>query len=444
MKYFNKKNKKMNNEPNDKIINIDSNKSNKGKNIISSKVIDFLNLSESGNKKSNKEEIKSTNVKSSINNYEISTFKKDDWNKPIKIYSKEEIINNMNIIFLNYATYSIKKNLYLISVENIIKLIKDIGFLFDLIKLYQIDLLIKKVSPKLKYIIFEDFMSILIKIAQKAFPTEFKKNKDLLLNHFFHTIFSIYDTILTEELVPLNDLIKYPYSSITSLMNIIPDDSQILVLNSLLYTLNEIYEKYFIYNTNINSGLDNDHNLSNFFDFCKDFEIIPFIFNDTQIITYYNTVLGKKDLFRLIDDSNEKNNIFTFNNFILFFIHLSEYYYAKIYLNFKENEKKETQLSKLIMLLTKLECSKGMRNIINSSLPNLSLMPSKELLLKYNFIFKKESENFDNFLEFQKNEENENNFVNNGGESIIKDNLFEDKNENKDNLQNHFDNNNDN
>jgi hypothetical protein len=350
----------------------------------------------------------------------------------------------MNIIFLNYATYSIKKNLYLISVENIIKLIKDIGFLFDSIKLYQIDLLIKKVCPKLKYIIFEDFMSILIKIAQKAFPTEFKKNKDLLLNHFFHTIFSIYDTILTEELVPLNDLIKYPYSSITSLMNIIPDDSQILVLNSLLYTLNEIYEKYFIYNTNINSGLDNDHNLSNFFDFCKDFEIIPFIFNDTQIITYYNTVLGKKDLFRLIDDSNEKNNIFTFNNFILFFIHLSEYYYAKIYLNFKENGKKETQLSKLIMLLTKLECSKGMRNIINSSLPNLSLMPSKELLLKYNFIFKKESENFDNFLEFQKNEENENNFVNNGGESIIKDNLFEDKNENKDNLQNHFDNNNDN
>ena len=165
----------MNNEPNDKIINIDSNKSNKGKNIISSKVIDFLNLSESGNKKSNKEEIKSTNVKSSnkesVNNYEISTFKKDDWNKPIKIYSKEEIINNMNIIFLNYATYSIKKNLYLISVENIIKLIKDIGFLFDLIKLYQIDLLIKKVCPKLKHIIFEDFMSILIKIAQKAFPT---------------------------------------------------------------------------------------------------------------------------------------------------------------------------------------------------------------------------------------------------------------------------------
>lgn len=433
----------MNNQES-KII-IENNSNNDPNIIISSNEENILNLSKSDKKMLNKDNY---NIKSSINdnvkNFEISTFKKEDWNKPIKIYTKEEIINNMNIIFLNYATYSIKKNLYLISVENIIKLIKDIGFLFDLIKLYQIDLLIKKVCPKLKYIIFEDFMSILIKIAQKAFPTEFKKNKDLLLNHFFHTIFSIYDTILTDELVPLNDLIKYPYSSITSLMNIIPDDSQILVLNSLLYTLNEIYEKYFIYNTNINSGLDNDHNLSNFFDFCKDFEIIPFIFNDTQIITYYNTVLGKKDLFRLIDDSNEKNNIFTFNNFILFFIHLSEYYYAKIYLNFKENEKKETQLSKLIMLLTKLECSKGMRNIINSSLPNLSLMPSKELLLKYNFIFKKESENFDNFLEFQKNEENENNFVNNGGESIIKDNLFEDKNENKDNLQNHFDNNNDN
>ena len=39
-----------------------------------------------------------------------------------------------------------------------------------------------------------------------------------------------------------------------------------------------------------------------------------------------------------------------------------------------------------------MECSKGMRNIIKNSLPNLSLMPNKELLLKYNFIFKKESE----------------------------------------------------
>ena len=177
--------------------------------------------------------------------------------------------------------------------------------------------------------------------------------------------------------------------------------------------------------------------MSNFFDFCKYFEIITFILNnETQIITYFNAVVGKKELFKLIDDSKEKKETFTFNNFILFFIHLSEYNYAKVYHNFLGGEKKETKLSKLIMLLTKLECSKGMRNIINSSLPNLSLMPNKELLLKYNFIFKKESETFDNFLDNDK--KSEGNFINNGNPENIKENFPEEKSENKDNLQINF------
>ena len=343
----------------------------------------------------------------------------------------------MNIIFLNYAIYSLKQKLNLISIDNIIKILKDIGFLPELIKLYQIDILIQRVCPKIKLITFEDFMNIFIKIAQKVFPKEYKINKDLLLNHFFHSIFSLYKNILTEESVSLKEILKYPYSSIISLINIVPDDSQILVINSLLYTLNEIYERYFVYNININPGYDNNKSLSNFFDFCKDFEIIPFILNnETQIITYFNTVVGKKELFKLVDDSNEKNNTFTFNNFVTFFVHLSEYNYAKVYQNFQENDNKDTKLSKLIMLLTKLECSKGMRNIISNSLPNLSLMPNKELLLKYNFIFKKESESFDNFLPDEKKIKD--NFINNGNPENIKENFSEEKVENKDNLPINF------
>ena len=210
-------------------------------------------------------------------------------------------------------------------------------------------------------------------------------------------------------------------------MNIIPDDSQILVLNSLLYTLNEIYERYFIYNVNINPGFDKNRSLSNLFDFCKDFEIIPFILNnETQIMTYFNAIVGKKEIFKLIDDSNEKKNTFTFNNFIIFFIHLSEYNYAKVFQNFEEDDKNVTKLSKLIMLLTKLECSKGMRHIINSSLPNLSLMPNKELLLKYNFIFKKESDSFDNFLGDNSKIEEEK-IINNGSPDNLNENIKEEK-----------------
>ena len=419
----------MSSEPNDITVKNEQNENNQDKKIISSNVIDFTNLEESDNKKLNEEDntplnIKSINNNNNFNNFDISTFKKEEWNKPIKIYNKEEIINKMNIIFKNYATYSSKKNIYLISIENIIKILREIKILPELIKLYQIDIIIKKICPKIKYIVLDDFVNIFIKIAQKIFPKEFRTNKDLLLNHFFHNIFTFYNSILNEELAPLNEILKYSYSSILSLMNIAPDDSQILVLNSLLYTLNEIYEKYFV-NNKSSKNIDNNPNLSNLFYFCKDFEVFPFIFNETQIITYYNTVLEKKELFKLIDDSKEKKNTFTFNNFILLFIHLAEYNYAKVYQNFTEEVKQETQLSKLIMLLTKLECSKGMRNIIMNSLPNLSLMPNKELLLKYNFIFKKESETLDNLL--NNNLAIEDNYINNGGENDLKENLIEEK-----------------
>lgn len=100
------------------------------------------------------------------------------------------------------------------------------------------------------------------------------------------------------------------------------------------------------------------------------------------------------------------NGYFTFNNFILFFIHLAEYNYTKIYESILYKEKNENVLKKLIMLLTRLECSKGMRNLIDNSLPNLTLMPNKDLFLKYNLDYQQEHE-----LDIDKNNgNNEKNF----------------------------------
>ena len=429
----------MNSKPNNIIIPNSDNERQNQKKIISLNIVDLFNIPESqinkNNKKLTKEENKDININENVNNYNISTFKKEDWNKPTKIYTKEEIVNKMNLIFLNYAIYYTKKNIYLISIENLIKIVRKSGVLPNLIKLYELDIIIKLICPKTKFLTFEDLMSIFMKIAYKIYPKEIKSNKDLLLNHFFNNIFSSYSDILSEEPMPLNDILKYPYSSILSLLNIIPEDSQILVINSLLYTLNEIYEKYFVYNTKLNPSFNNK-NLSNLYDFCKDFEIIPFIFNETQLVNYFNLVIDKKDLFKLIDDSSDKqeikdkkNGLFSFNNFILFFIHLSEYNHAKIYKNYITHEKGETKLSKLIMILTKLECSKGMRQMVKKSLPNLSLMPNKELLLKYNFIFKKEDKGtFDNLIDIKKNFEE--NLINNGNNNEIQ-NYDENMDDNK-------------
>jgi hypothetical protein len=334
------------------------------------------------------------------NKEEECLFKREDINKPMTKYSKEEIIHYIHLIFLNYSSYFPKKQQYLMTNENLMKCIKNCKIIPNKIKSYELDILVKKVCSKSTLITYDDFMTILIKVAQKIFPKEYQKDKSQATNFFFHNIFLVYNDIIFDNSIPLKDLLKYQYSSLVNLINIIPDDSQILILNSLLYTLNEIYEKYFIYNMvcfpNKSYCIYDNGNLNCLFNFCRDFEILPFIFSETQVVTYYNLVVDNKELFKFIDDTEENKdnkennnngdtNLFTFNNFILFFVHLSTFYYTKVYEGILDKEKKENELSKLIILLTKLECTKGMRNLIENSLPNLSLIPNKELFSKYNY-----------------------------------------------------------
>ena len=376
-------------------------------------------------------------------------FKKEELNKSIKIYSDEEIMHYVHLIFLNNSLYFPKKQQYLMTTENLIKIIKNFGIIPKEVKLYELDIIVKKVCPKANLITYENFMDILIKIAEKLFPKEYKKNKVLITNFFFHNIFLSFNEIIFDNSTTLKDLLKYQYSSLTYLLNIIPEDSQILVMNSLLYTLNEIYEKYFIYNygyysNNKNNYIYENGNLNNLFNFCRDFEIMPFIISETQIVTYYNLVVDNNELFKFIDESiddknnnNDNNNgYFTFNNFILFFIHLAEYNYTKVYESILYKEKNVNELRKLIMLLTRLECSKGMRNLIDNSLPNLTLMPNRELFLKYNFENELNDENNNNNMNnFNKNNfygnNNDNNFninnINNEENNINKENIEEKK-----------------
>ena len=104
---------------NEVIILNEQNKNNYNKKIIPPNENDSVNSKKKYEKKLKEQKNNSSNIKFSINNLEISTFKKEILRKPI-MYSKEEIINNMNIIFVNYAIYYYKKDLYLISIENII------------------------------------------------------------------------------------------------------------------------------------------------------------------------------------------------------------------------------------------------------------------------------------------------------------------------------------
>ena len=69
----------MSSEPNDIIDKNEHNENNQDKKIISSNVIDFTNLAESNKKKLNQEEnILLNNNNNNANNFDISTFKKEE------------------------------------------------------------------------------------------------------------------------------------------------------------------------------------------------------------------------------------------------------------------------------------------------------------------------------------------------------------------------------
>ena len=409
------------------------------KNKIDIKNPNINNLSENKiNEKNNKDKNKGKD-KDKPNDY---LFKKEDLNKPIKTYTDEEIMHYVHLIFLNNSLYYPNKQQYLMTHENLLKIMRYIGLIPKEIKLYELDILIKKICPKTKLLTYDDFMELLIEIGHKIFPKEFKNDKSLVTNFVFHNIFLSFNEIIFDESMSLKDLLKYQYSSLVSLLNIIPEDSQILVINSLLYTLNEIYEKYFIYNYSFYSNnkeyLYENGNLNNLFNFCRDFEITPYIFSGTQVVTYYNLVVDNNELFKFIDDTNENQNkddnsgYFTFNNFILFFIHLSAYYYAKVYESILDKEKNDNELSKLIMLLSKLECSKGMRNLIDNTLPNISLIPNRELFYKYNFEYQQENDltNNNNMTNNDNNINNNDNINNINNDNNININNFEENNNN--------------
>ena len=85
-----------------------------------------------------------------------------------------------HLIILNYSLYFPKKQQYLMSMENLIKIIKNFGIIPKEIKLYELDILVKKVGPKTNLISYDNFMDILMKIAEKLFPKEYKKDKLLV------------------------------------------------------------------------------------------------------------------------------------------------------------------------------------------------------------------------------------------------------------------------
>ena len=305
--------------------------------------------------------------------------------------SKEEILYYTHIIFLNNSTYVKNQQKYMMSKTNFLNIIKSLNLISTQFILVEIDLIFDSISPKSSMIVYSQFNQILMKIIQKVYPEKYNISPKLTINYFLKKLINHYN-LLFEYKIPKDYLYKHQYNSMIKLLQIYPNENQIYIINEVILTINEIYEKYFIYELNYNHEFLYKSG-DNLIQFCKDYEIVPQVINPTQAMTYYNLSIHINQTYNFLINQMKKYNkiknkgiIFTFFHFNLFLINLSLYYYTKLFgsktWTYDENRENITNEGKLILFLEKLEHSKGMVNFISKlSTPrtkNMSLLPSKD------------------------------------------------------------------
>jgi len=331
----------------------------------------------------------SINIIKEYNNYNILT--------------REQILYFTHIIFLNNASFMKNKECYMMSKSNFLNILKSIKIIKSQLILVQIDLIYDSISSKSSMIDYSQFNQILMKIIKNIYKEQYSKSPQLTINIFITKLINHYN-LFFENKIPKDYLYKYQYNSIVKIIQISPNENQIILIKEIILTINEIYEKYFIYELDYNKEYLYKSS-ENLVLFCKDFEIVPQIINSTQAVTYYNLIIHIQQIYHTLQDSlkklkicKNKGKIFTFYHFILFIIHMSLYSYTKLFgsktWNIKNNN--ISKESKLLLFLEKLEHSKGMTNFLSKLFTPrtkpLSLIPPKRVCLDLG-IFELEKKN---------------------------------------------------
>ena len=338
-----------------------------------------------------------------------------------KTLTKKEIEEKIRMIFLNLAKYSSLDNQYYISQQTVNKLLKEMSLIPESpVLIGEIDILFKKVNPNNNKLNCEQFLNFLVKLVQKMFPDEFKKNRIGTMNNFLFNFFESCNNLSKENYSNLS----LSYQMISEITNISPNNEQMFILKKIAPSLKEIYLKYFsteINNSNSNSSSNNKSSnnkkgLNNLIIFARDFEIYPYIITQNQLITYYNIITSKphihnKETITFNIDTSNNNAHFNYNNnhdfksslhnnnkqmnykskftleiFYRMIVHFSIISYMKNN-NYNINkDEEEKEVIKLLLFLEILENSKGIKHFISQlnkpSSKNISLIPDKSAVFK--------------------------------------------------------------
>ena len=300
--------------------------------------------------------------------------------------TKAEKFEMINKIFLSNSSFNKDTKEYFITRFQIILILKKSNIINDdIITKTQADLLLTKLKPNHNKYIFIDFMNYLTEICKYIFKENFDKNPKKYMSKFFDYLISNYYEYFEEKLQS-NYIEKETDNNCTinSIKKIIETEIEMHALKlliSMYSQLKKIYLCYFKYEINKRYSIETKmlNSMENFIAFGKDFEIMPYLINEKNLVTYFNLLLRYqknynetiKDLFASIKMEGNKHfqdigSCFKLSTFILFLYHFSILlYYKKFKVQFSMNKmEKPVDIEILLFFLQKLEHSNGISKYI--------------------------------------------------------------------------------
>ena len=300
--------------------------------------------------------------------------------------TKAEKFEMINKIFLSNSSFNKHTKEYFITRFQIILILKKSNIINDdIISKTQADILLTKLKPNHNKYKFIDFMNYLTEICKYIFKENFKKNPKKYMSKFFdYLINNYYEYFEAKLLSNYIDTETENNCTINSIKKIIETDIEkhaLKLLVSMYSQLKKIYSCYFKYELENKYSKDTImlNSMENFITFAKDFEIMPYLINEKNLVTYYNLLLRYqrdytetiKDLFLSIKIDENKNfqdigTCFKLSTFLLFLYHFSFLlYYKKFKVQFSMYKMdKPVDIEILLFFLQKLEHSNGISKYI--------------------------------------------------------------------------------
>jgi len=344
-------------------------------------------------------------------------------------FTREEVIHKCSNIFLNFSKFDKKEKQFFINTTNVKKVFKTVNLIDEKsLKSSDIDILIKKINPNVTKFNERNFLDLIVMITARIYPKDYAKNPKNTVDNLISTFFEPFSKHIEDKDVNLTEALKMPYvhrSLDLLITKFVIDYKLVALLNNVLFAIKEIYKNYFNMESmsSKNYAKITEISQANLIQFCKDFEIVPFMMNQEQLVIYFDLII-KKEIINLTNshqnlNSNENyenyiiepkkdlGTVFTLSRFCTSLIHFSIFSFSK---NNQMNLSNINEEEKFLLFLEKLENSKGFQNFEKKSnrphTNKLTLIPSKSVLKMIN-------SNLLEAYEFFGDEDNTNNYSNN-------------------------------